>query len=79
MQIVIGVHTPEQGWQPAIDWCISQGLDPSLVRQIVLTGEGTAEVIISIRSTDDLDVWTAIGMLRGALVDLEHQFLDSMQ
>ena len=33
---------------------------------------------ISIRSTDDLDVWTAIGMLRGALADLEQQFLESL-
>jgi hypothetical protein len=55
-------------WQPVQAVMVVECMDPDTAVS------GAAAMRLSIRVTDTTTIWTAIGMLRSALVDLEQQF-----
>lgn len=37
-------HPPEQAWEPFLNWLRSEGLDPDIIRSVVIVGEGLARI-----------------------------------
>lgn len=44
MTITLDLRSPEVGWEPFVDWCRREGIDPTLCRSLSIVDEGVADV-----------------------------------
>lgn len=74
MAEVFGLKLDEvpEGWRPTKMIAVVECLDPAS------ESGGSGAMRMSTRATNDLTLWSAIGMLRAALADLEQQYVASL-
>lgn len=68
----VGVGGLPAGWIPTKVISVVECFDPDS------TEDGPGALRLSVRASDDLSLWTAIGMLRSALADLDQQYLGTL-
>lgn len=63
----------DEGWRPLNLVAVVESID------LTVPDTGPRTKRLSTRATEDLDLWTAIGMLEAALADLKQQYVNSLE